>query len=446
MSAQLLIDGPDGLRSVALSSALHEIGRHRRCAVRLEDEQIAAVHARLVREEQGGYVLLDAGAPAGTRVNGERIVRYGPLTGGDVVHIGCHTLRLIEAPPETAGLGPLEALLQDEEVTGIMVNGIAEVFVEREGRLQREPLAFGSAEALFSVIERIVAGAGRRVDEASPVVDARLRDGSRVNVVMPPLAPKGPAITIRRVARRALTPGELTAAGSLSPEMLDFLRVCVEQRRNLIVAGGPGSGKTTLLNVLSNLIPPGERLVTIEDAAELRLHHENLVALEARPGSTEGRAQVSMRELVRNALRMRPDRIIVGECRGAEALELLQAMNTGHEGSLTTAHASSPRDLLARLEVMVLLAGLDLPVAAIREQIASAVDVIVQQARFPCGTRRITRIVEVTGVEAGAIQTQDLFAFERSGHDRDGRTLGRFVACGVRPGPIGAGPTRPDRR
>jgi pilus assembly protein CpaF len=334
---------------------------------------------------------------------------------------------------EIVGLGPLQALLRDEEITEIMINGPHDVFVERGGRLHRARVFFSSDEALRTVIERIVSPVGRRVDEASPMADARLRDGSRVNVVVPPLALRGPAVTVRKFPKRALTPEDLVARGALSRDMLEFLRLCIEQRRNVIVAGGTGSGKTTLLNVLSSFIGADERVVTIEDAAELRLPHENLVALEARPGNLEGRGEVSIRDLVRNALRMRPNRIVIGECRGGEALDMLQAMNTGHEGSLTTAHANSPRDLLSRLEVMVLMAELDLPIAAIREQIAAAVDVIVQQTRFPCGARRITRVVEVTGVEAGVVQTQDIFRFEHRGFAPDGATRGRFVACGYVP-------------
>jgi pilus assembly protein CpaF len=334
---------------------------------------------------------------------------------------------------EAVGLGALESLLADDSITEIMVNGPNDVFVERSGRLTRAPLVFSSAHALHRVIERIVAPIGRRIDESSPLVDARLKDGSRVNIIIPPLALKGPTITIRKFARKRLQVEDLMKFGSLSAEMIEFLRVCVEQKKNIVVSGGTGSGKTTLLNVLSNLIPATERIVTIEDAAELRLHHDNLVTLEARPKNLEGKGQVAIRDLVKNALRMRPDRIVVGECRGGEALDMLQAMNTGHDGSLTTAHANSPRDALSRLEVMVLMAGMDLPVAAIREQIASAVQVIVQQTRFACGTRKITNIAEVTGVERGTIQTQEIFRFERSGFDADGRVLGHFTGCGQIP-------------
>jgi pilus assembly protein CpaF len=334
---------------------------------------------------------------------------------------------------EALGLGLLEPLLRDDSVTEIMVNSATEIFIERSGRLERAPLCFSSERALRGVIERIVAGVGRRIDESSPMVDARLADGSRVNVVIPPISLRGPAITIRKFSRKRLGPADLVAFGSLSAEMMDFLAVCVEQRRNIVVSGGTGAGKTTLLNVLSSLIPSHERVVTIEDAAELQLAQANLVTLEARPRNAEGRGQVVIRDLVRNALRMRPDRIVVGECRGGEALDMLQAMNTGHDGSLTTAHANGPRDALARLEVMVLMAGMELPVSAIREQIASAVQVIVQQTRFACGTRKVTHIVEVTGTEAGTIQTQDVFRFVQAGCDAHGRVRGQFSACGYVP-------------
>jgi pilus assembly protein CpaF len=340
---------------------------------------------------------------------------------------------LEEVRDEAIGLGPLEPLLADASVTEVMVNRHDEVFVERAGRLQRWPVNFTSDRAVQGVIERIVAPIGRRIDESSPMVDARLKDGSRVNAVIPPLALKGPSITIRKFSRRKLGSDDLLGFGSASPAMIEFLRVCVEQRKNMLISGGTGSGKTTLLNILSNFIPDGERIVTIEDAAELQLHHANLVSMEARPANIEGKGAVSIRDLVRNSLRMRPDRVVVGECRGGEALDMLQAMNTGHDGSLTTAHANSPRDMLARLEVMVLMAGMDLPVTAIREQVASAVDIIVQQTRFACGTRKITSIVEVTGVESGRIQLQEVFSFQQTGIDERGKTRGYFAGRGFVP-------------
>jgi pilus assembly protein CpaF len=340
---------------------------------------------------------------------------------------------LDEVRDEAIGLGPLEPLLADPTITEIMVNRHDEVFVERTGQLQRWPAVFTSDRAVQGIIERIVAPIGRRIDESSPMVDARLKDGSRVNAVIPPLALKGPSITIRKFSKRKLGSDDLLKFGSASPAMIEFLRVCVEKRKNMLISGGTGSGKTTLLNILSNFIPDGERIVTIEDAAELQLHHSNIVSLEARPANIEGKGHISIRELVRNSLRMRPDRVVVGECRGGEALDMLQAMNTGHDGSLTTAHANSPRDMLARLEVMVLMAGMDLPVTAIREQVASAIDIIVQQTRFACGTRKVTSIVEVTGVESGKIQLQEVFAFEQTGINAAGKTQGFFVGRGFVP-------------
>lgn len=334
---------------------------------------------------------------------------------------------------EAIGLGPLEPLLADASITEIMVNRCDEVFVERGGQLTRWPVHFTSDRAVQGIIERIVAPIGRRIDESSPMVDARLKDGSRVNAVIPPLALKGPSITIRKFSKRKLDHSDLLRFGSASPAMVEFLRVCVVHQKNMLISGGTGSGKTTLLNIMSNFIPNEERIVTIEDAAELQLHHDNVVSLEARPANVEGKGAVPIRELVKNSLRMRPDRIVVGECRGGEALDMLQAMNTGHDGSLTTAHANSPRDMLARLEVMVLMAGMDLPVTAIREQIASAVDIVVQQTRFACGTRKITSITEVTGVESGKIQLQEVFAFVQTGRDARGKTVGNFVGRGCVP-------------
>jgi pilus assembly protein CpaF len=334
---------------------------------------------------------------------------------------------------EAVGRGVLEDLLADESITEIMVNGPDDVFIERGGVISRAAVRFSSARALSRVIERLLSDSGRRVDESSPMVDARMADGSRLNVVIPPLALNGPALTIRKFARQALTLDDLLARQSLSPAMAKLLRLAVLQRRNIVVSGGTGSGKTTLLNILSRLIPAGERVVTIEDSAELQLQQANRVTLQARPSNAEGQGLVSIRELLRNALRMRPDRIVIGECRGAEALDMLQAMNTGHSGSLTTAHANSPRDLLSRLEVMVLMAGMDLPVAAIREQVASAVNLVVQQARFACGTRRITLIAEVTGMEAGRIQMQELFRYQSTGRGADGLTQGYYTGCGNLP-------------
>jgi len=334
---------------------------------------------------------------------------------------------------EVVGLGAVEDLLSDDSISEIMINGPCDVFVERSGRIERMPTRFSSVQSLVGVIERLLQRTGRRVDESSPMVDARLPDGSRINVIVPPLALCGPALTIRKFGKHRLRLPDLVSAGTLSQAMADFLLLAVRVRRNIVVSGGTGTGKTTLLNCLSGLIPGGERVVTIEDSAELQLEHANLVALEARPSNSEGAGQVSIRDLVRNALRMRPDRIVVGECRGGETLDMLQAMNTGHDGSLTTAHANSPRDLLSRLEVMTLMAGMDLPLAAIREQLASAVNLVVQLARFSCGTRRVVAIAEIAGTESGRIQLQDLFRFRATGTDRHGAVTGAFHTCGNEP-------------
>lgn len=338
---------------------------------------------------------------------------------------------------EAIGLGPLEELLADDSVSEIMVNRFDEIYIESGGRLQRYPMTFTGDQAVMGVIERIVAPLGRRIDESSPMVDARLKDGSRVNAIIPPLALKGPCLTIRKFAKRKLTAQDLVEFRAISPEMATFLEICVVGRKNVIVSGGTGSGKTTLLNILSNFIPMGERIITVEDAAELKLNHQHLVSLESRPSNVEGRGGIQIRELVKNTLRMRPDRIVVGECRGAEALDMLQAMNTGHEGSLTTLHANTPRDGLARLETMVLMAGMDLPLLAIREQIASAVDIVVQQTRFACGSRKVTSITEITGMESGKIQIQELFKFVSLGYANDngkvGKVQGHFTGCDMIP-------------
>lgn len=331
---------------------------------------------------------------------------------------------------EVVGLGPLEALLNDDSVTEIMVNRHNDIFVERDGQLTRSTVSFSNDASVLAAIERIVSPLGRRIDESSPMVDARLKDGSRVNAIIPPLAIKGPSLTIRKFARKKLTGEDLVGFGAINPAMIAFLRVAVEKRANIVISGGTGSGKTTLLNVLSSFIPDDERIVTVEDAAELQLSQPNLVSLEARPPNIEGRGAITIRDLVKNCLRMRPDRIVVGECRGGEALDMLQAMNTGHDGSLTTAHANNPRDCLSRLEVMTLMSGLDIPMQAIREQICSAVNLIVQQTRFSCGTRRVTYITEVTGIENNIISLQDIFRFEQDGFTPEGKVRGRFSPTG----------------
>jgi pilus assembly protein CpaF len=313
---------------------------------------------------------------------------------------------------DSVGLGPLEALFHDPSITEIMVNRHDQVFIEKNGRCERSAICFSNEESVRAVIDRIVSPLGRRIDESSPMVDARLTDGSRVNAIIRPLAVKGSSLTIRRFAKKSFGADDLIACGSATSPILALLKLSVEHKLNLVVSGGTGSGKTTLLNMLSGWIPAHERIVTIEDAAELRLAHENLVSLEVRQSNSEGRGLVSVRDLLKNALRMRPDRIVVGECRGGETLDMLQAMNTGHEGSLTTIHANTPRDVLSRLEVMVMMAGFELPLAAIREQIASAIDIVVQQQRCLDGRRRIVSVTEVTGVESGVIQTQEIFLWD----------------------------------
>ncbi|MEJ7748201.1 MAG: CpaF family protein, partial [Candidatus Limnocylindrales bacterium] len=333
---------------------------------------------------------------------------------------------------EIIGLGPLEPLLRDESITEIMVNGPRQVYIERSGKLELTNVVFQNDDHVMRIIDRIIAPIGRRVDESSPMVDARLTDGSRVNAIIPPLSLVGPVITIRKFSASPFTTDDLIRFGTATADMFDFLRACVEARLNVFVSGGTGSGKTTTLNVLSSFIPNDERIVTIEDAAELQLRQEHVVTLESRPPNIEGKGAVPIRELVRNALRMRPDRIIVGECRSGEALDMLQAMNTGHDGSMSTGHANSPRDMLSRLETMVLMAGVDLPLRAIREQVASAVDLIVQQSRLKDGTRRIVNITEVQGMEGDVIVMQDVFVFEQTGVI-EGKIQGRLKPTGIRP-------------
>lgn len=363
------------------------------------------------------------------------VARQVIANGGVRIPDGVEIEQLVDqVVAESIGLGPIEPLLQDESISEVMVNGPQDVYVEQQGRLTRVPVRFIDARSLMSVIERIVTPLGRRIDEGAPMVDARLADGSRVNAIIPPLSLIGPVLTIRKFAKRRFDMGRLVEVGTMSQAMADFLRVCVEHRRNVVVSGGTGSGKTTLLNALSDFIPDSERIVTIEDAAELRLSQQHVISLEARPANVEGKGQVAIRDLVRNSLRMRPDRIVVGECRGGEALDMLQAMNTGHDGSMTTGHANSPRDLLSRLEVMVLMSGMELPVRAIREQISSAVDVVVQQSRFKDGKRRVTDIVEVRGMEGDTILLQTLFKFHQKGTDGEGNSVGVFSGGGYAPG------------
>ena len=333
---------------------------------------------------------------------------------------------------EILGLGPLQNLLDDEEITEVMVNGPKNIYIEKQGKIFRVPMSFESDEHVLRIIDRIVAPLGRRIDEASPYVDARLPDGSRVNAVIPPISLIGPTITIRKFAKNPFTLEQLIKIGTVTPEVLRFLKACVESRLNIVISGGTGSGKTTLLNVLSQFIPTDERIITIENAAELQLRQEHVVTLESRPPNIEGSGEITIRQLVINSLRMRPDRIIIGEIRDDAALDMLQAMNTGHDGSMTTAHSNSPRDTLSRIETMTLMAGMDLPVRAIREQIASAVDIIVHQERLRDGSRKVVNVTEVSGMEGNVITMTDIFAFEQTGIE-DGKVIGQLRPTGLRP-------------
>ncbi|MEN6435980.1 MAG: CpaF family protein [Anaerolineaceae bacterium] len=333
---------------------------------------------------------------------------------------------------EILGFGPIQPLLEDDSITEVMVNGAKNIYIERKGKIYRVPLSFESNAHVMRIVDRIVAPLGRRVDESSPYVDARLPDGSRVNVIIPPISLVGPVITIRKFARDPITVDQLIEYGTATPEVIEFLKACVQSRLNVVISGGTGSGKTTLLNILSSFIPADERIVTIENAAELQLRQEHVVTLESRPPNIENKGEITIRQLVVNALRMRPDRIIVGEIRDEAAIDMLQAMNTGHDGSMTTLHSNGPRDTLARLETMTLMAGMDLPVRAIREQVASAIDLIVHQERLRDGTRKIASLSEVVGMEGDIITMTEVFAFEQTGLD-NGHILGRLRATGLRP-------------
>jgi pilus assembly protein CpaF len=333
---------------------------------------------------------------------------------------------------EILGYGPIQTLLEDDTITEVMVNGAKNIYIERAGKIVRVPVAFESDEHVLRIIDRIVAPLGRRIDESSPYVDARLPDGSRVNAVIPPISLVGPVLTVRKFARNPITLEQLIEYGTITPEALQFLKACVESRLNLVISGGTGSGKTTLLNILSQFIPADERIVTVENAAELQLRQEHVVTLESRPPNIEGRGEVTIRQLVINCLRMRPDRIIVGEIRDEAALDMLQAMNTGHDGSMTTAHSNSPRDTLARMETMVMMAGMELPVRAIREQVSSAIDLIIHQERMRDGTRKVVNITEVSGMEGDVITMTDIFVFEQSGFE-GGKIIGRLRPTGLRP-------------
>jgi pilus assembly protein CpaF len=359
----------------------------------------------------------------------EELIRHG----SELLNLAERERLVSEVIDETFGLGPLEPLMRDATISDILVNGPKIVYVERKGRLEQADIAFNDDRHLIQIIQRIVGRVGRRVDETSPMVDARLPDGSRVNAIIPPLALDGALLSIRRFGSRPLLVEDLIAHKAIAPEMVEFLSACVKARINVIISGGTGSGKTTLLNALSSFIPGDERVATIEDAAELRLQQRHVVRMETRPPNIEGEGEVMTRDLVRNALRMRPDRIIVGECRGAEALDMLQAMNTGHDGSMTTIHANDTRDALSRIEMMVGMAGFDLPIWIIRRQMASAVNVVVQVARLPGGPRKLIKISEITGMEGDVISMQDLFGFKQTGVDENRVAQGYFFATGIRP-------------
>lgn len=394
---------------------------HRRLVVEMSPQEqmvLSAVHQDAAQVEQviGNYV--------------EKVLEENPFA----VPVSERSKIVSDLKDEMLGLGPIEVLLKDPTVTEVMVNGPKKIFVERMGRLQLTDIQFHDDSHVMNIIERILSPIGRHIDESVPLVDARLEDGSRVNIIIPPLSLVGPCITIRKFATKALSVDNLITFGTLDRKMADFIKACIQARINILVSGGTGSGKTTTLNVLSSFIPENERIVTIEDAAELKLQQEHVVTLESRPANIEGNGEITIRDLVKNALRMRPDRIIVGEVRGGEALDMLQAMNTGHDGSLTTAHANNPRDALSRLETMVLMAGFEMPIRAIREQVSSAIELILQQSRLKDGSRKITYITEVQHMEGDVITTQDLFRFEQTGMDENGKLTGHFVSTGMQPG------------
>jgi pilus assembly protein CpaF len=356
------------------------------------------------------------------------------LDSENIVLSRAERVRMFESiAADILGFGPLEQLLNDPEISEIMVNGPRQIYVERRGKLTKSDVVFNNDEHVLRVIDRIVAPLGRRIDESSPMVDARLPDGSRVNAVIRPISLIGPVISIRKFKKEGITVEDMIRFGSLTREMAEFLSACVRARLNVVVAGGTGSGKTTTLNALSSFIPEDERIITVENAAELQLRQDHVVTLESRPPNIEGKGEITIRDLVINCLRMRPERIVVGECRGGEALEMLQAMNTGHDGSMTTLHANTPRDAISRIETMVLMAGMDLPVRAIREQIASAVNLIVQQSRLKDGSRKITNITEVQGMEGDVVVLQDVFVFEQTGIDERGKIVGQLRPTGIRP-------------
>jgi pilus assembly protein CpaF len=388
---------------------------------------IERVQARLISEMEEGQAAVGHYANRIAFLITEEVERSGRIISDR------ERMRLTRyAQSELLGFGPLEEFLADDSVSEIMVNGPNQIWIERGGKLLETNACFANDDHVRRIIDRIISPLGRRCDETSPMVDARLPDGSRVNVIVPPLVLNGPSMTIRKFAKKPLRAQDLVTRGSATPELVEFLRACVISRLNVVVAGGTGTGKTTMLNVLSSFIPEDERIVTIENAAEIQLQQRHVVTLESRPPNIEGSGEISMRDLVVNSLRMRPDRIVVGECRSGETLDMLQAMNTGHDGSMTTLHANTPRDAIRRMETMVLMSGMDLPVRAIREQIASAVDLIVQLERMQDGSRRITQVSEVIGLENDVVTMSDLFAFQHQGM-REGKIVGRLLPTGLRP-------------
>ncbi len=401
--------------------------------VTLTNEQLAKLRTWLL-DRVNAELRADTGAPGKTlreQVAGHLQEAYAAAQVRLTPHV--REALLQEILNELTGFGPIQPLLDDATVSEVMVNGPQAVFAERKGRIELTEVRFEDDAHVLRIIDRIVSPLGRRVDSDSPLVDARLPDGSRVNAVVPPIAIDGPSITIRKFGDKKLTIDDLIAFGSLTAEMAEFLRACVVARLNVVVSGGTGAGKTTLLNVLSNFIPDHDRVVTIEDSAELKLVQPNLVRLEARPPNVEGKNAVTIRDLVKNALRMRPERIVIGEVRGGEALDMLQAMNTGHDGSLTTLHANTPRDAISRLETMALMSGLDLPQQVVREQIAAAVDLIVQQARLTDGSRRVTAVTEVAGMEGNVVTLSDIFKFREEGRSAEGKVIGEMRPTGIRP-------------
>jgi pilus assembly protein CpaF len=390
------------------------------------------VHEKLIEELGDDILYGDVGEDKTRKAIGsalDNMVEQGSM----ILSRSERDILIDELSNEVLGLGPIEPLLRDPDITEVMVNGPKQIYVEKRGKLILTDRKFRDKTHVLRIIERIVSPIGRRIDESSPMVDARLKDGSRVNAIIPPLSLSGPCLTIRKFSKDPYQVEDLIKFGTLTPEIAMFLEACVKARLNIIVSGGTGSGKTTTLNVLSSFIPTDERIVTVEDAAEIQLRQDHVVTLESRPPNIEGKGTISIRDLVRNCLRMRPDRIVVGEVRGGEALDMLQAMNTGHDGSLTTGHANTPRDMLARLETMVLMAGMDLPLRAIREQVASALDLIVHQERMKDGKRRLTNITEIVGMENDIITLQDIFKFERTGVDEDGNILGSLQPTGIVP-------------